>query len=224
MSILTLSGWAQPADALSVLIPGAAAFDFSAYGSADSAIDALASYRDAETVIGWSTGGWLAAQAIAQGVIAPRMLVLVAAPFQFVNDGVFKDGMPEFTFRQFRENYKADPARTSGRFHGLVAKGDADMRAIMERLSHHSDVGDVERWLPWLDALAARPLHDIRLTTPHITLLHGENDAIVPVAQTAQWKQRHPQMQVEIWQNTCHAPHLHDTERFLSKLKADHAG
>lgn len=223
MNILTLSGWTQPADALSTLVPGAGSFDYSDHAGPGEAIKALAACRDVPLVIGWSTGGWLAMQAIAAGVLAPRSLLLLASPYQFVNDEGFSDGMGPQTFRQFRQNYDEDPERTASRFHGLVAKGDSDMRGIMARLSHHPDMLDTARWLPWLDALASRNLEDIRLDTPNITLLHGENDAIVPVAQSAHLAARHPQMRRELWQSTCHAPHLHDTERFVNHVKGMYA-
>lgn len=223
MTILTLSGWTQPADALSSLIPGAASFDYSDYAGPNEAIAALARYHEVPFVIGWSTGGWLAMQAIAAGALAPKALLLLATPYQFVSDDHFSDGMGPQTFSQFRQNYSDDPERTARRFHSLVAKGDSDTRGIMERLAHHPHVLDSGRWLPWLDALASRNLEDIRLDTPSIRLLHGENDAIVPVAQSAHLEARHPQMVRELWQNTCHAPHLHDTHRFMSNLKAMYA-
>lgn len=221
--ILTLSGWTQPAHALSHLIEGAESFDYSDYATPDAAIAALRIHRGRQTVVAWSTGGWLAMQAIAAGTLAPKSLLLIAPPFQFVNGNGFEEGMGPDTFARFRQNYIADPARTSARFHGLVAKGDRDMRAIMEKLEHHPGVTDTARWLPWLDALAGRALHDIRIGTPHITLIHGMNDAIVPVAQSAHIAARHPQMRLETWKDACHAPHLHDTMRFLHTVKALHA-
>lgn len=223
MSILTLTGWNQPADALAGLIPGAHGFDYSHYENPDKAIEALRAFHDASTVIGWSQGGWLAMQAIAAGALAPKSLVLIAPAFQFVNDDTFADGMPRDTFMQFRSNYAADPARTASRFHGLIAKGDKHMRAVIDKLSHHEAVTDTARWLPWLDALAATTLHDIRLDTQRMQLIHGDADAIVPVAQSTHLVERHPHMTLSVWKEASHAPHLHDTERFQAIVKAAYA-
>lgn len=224
MSILTLSGWNYPADGLAQLVPDAQYFEFSDYPGPDEAINALSAYRNVRHVIGWSTGGWLAMQAIHAGVLAPESLLLLATPYQFVSDERFKDGMGPTTFEQFRANYAVDPERTASRFHALIAKGDKDMRGVMSRLSHHAHAADTSRWLPWLDALASRNLAHVRIKTPSITLIHGENDSIVPVVQSAHLQAHHPQMKYELWQNTCHAPHLHDTERFLSHVRGMYAG
>ena len=223
MTILTLSGWTQPSDALTRILPGAVSFDYSEYTDTAQAIDALSAHRSIKTVVAWSLGGWLAMQAIAAGTLAPASLVLIAPAFQFVNDGNFTDGMPHDTFTQFRQNYITDPERTLTRFHGLIAKGDKNMRTVMAHLAHHPEVANTGRWLPWLDALARDTLHEVRIDTPHITLLHGHNDAIVPVAQSTHIKARNPNIQIEIWQDACHAPHLHDSARFKETVKAAYA-
>ncbi len=220
MSILTLSGWTQPTNALADIIEGALGFDYSNYVSPEKAIEALQVYKNTPNIVAWSMGGWLALQAIAAGALAPRSLLLIAPPFQFVNDANFHDGMPPDIYAQFRENYATQPERTSTRFHGLVAKGDKYFRAVMERLGHHHEVTNTERWLPWLDRLSQSNLGHIAVNTPKITLIHGEEDAIVPVAQSTHLAKRHPQMQVCVWKEVSHAPHFHDTERFLDSVKA----
>ncbi|MBA4274438.1 MAG: hypothetical protein C0436_02160 [Alphaproteobacteria bacterium] len=223
MSILTLSGWTQPTNALADHIPGAHGFDYSEYKTPSHAIEALRQFHDTSTIVGWSLGGWLAMRAIAAGALAPKSLVLLAPAFQFVNDDTFIDGMPKDTFAQFRSNYAADPVRTLNRFHGLIAKGDKHMRTVMDKLSHHETVSDTDRWLPWLDALAETSLHDIRLSTRHIHLIHGDADAIVPVAQSAYLLERHPHMTLSVWEGASHAPHLHDTKRFQEIVKTSYA-
>jgi pimeloyl-ACP methyl ester carboxylesterase len=220
MTILTLSGWTQPSDALSRLIPDAVSFDYSDCASMESTFEGLSAYRDTATIVAWSMGGWLTLQAIAEGVLSPKSLLLIAPPFQFVNDAEFSDGMPPDIFTQFRNNYATDPERTSSRFHGLVAKGDRDARGIMAQLEHHQEVTNTDRWLPWLDMLAERTLHETQVTTPNITLLHGVNDAIVPINQSDHILERHAHLTREVWQDACHAPHLHDTPRFLAVVQA----
>ena len=85
MKTLTLSGWGQPFDTLSHLAPGAHAVDYAHAANASEALRMIASQGgDAELVIGWSLGGQLAARAVAEGLLSPRLLVLIAAPFQFV--------------------------------------------------------------------------------------------------------------------------------------------
>ncbi len=224
MGILTLSGWTQPTDALQPLIPDSRVFDYSEYATPEAAIEALAQFRDIDHIVAWSMGSWLTLRAIEAGALTPQTLLLIATPYQFVNDEHFKDGMPQDTYSMFRENYAKDPKRTSGRFHGLVAKGDAHMRRVMEELSHHPHVVDTGRWLPWLDAMAEDPLHNIKVKTPQIELIHGAKDAIVPYAQGEHLAKHLPQLVRHRWEEAGHAPHIHDKARFQETVRRLHGG
>jgi malonyl-CoA O-methyltransferase len=220
MKTLSLSGWTQPADALTPLLPDALTFDYSAYDNADAAIAALAEFRDIPRVVAWSMGGQLALKAVAAGVLAPQKLFLIAPPFQFVNDAGFRDGMDPETFRLFRQNYATAPARTRERFHGLIAKGDRNQRAVMEQLRHHPEIERMERFLPWLDALGVENLRGLKLPAlPHMAILQGANDAIVPVGQARHIHALYPQAILDIWEETAHAPHFSDSVRFNQFLE-----
>lgn len=219
MQTLTLSGWTQPVDALQSIVADAIAFDYSEYSDARSAIAALAQYRDIETIVAWSMGAQLVIKALADRALAPKKLILMAAPFQFVSTPDFTHGMDPITFSQFRENYASNPKRTSERFHNLVAKGDKEPKRIASALSHHSHVHDAARWLPWLDALGVDSLKGMQVeAVPHTVLIHGDMDAIVPVAQATHIHAMMPKSALKIWQGVAHAPHLHDAERIKSYL------
>lgn len=222
--ILTMSGWTQPTNVIAgVLGDNAMAFDYSAHPTPDEAIKALATYKEVAHVVAWSMGGVLAVRAIEAGALAPERLTLVAPPYRFVNGDGFNAGMDPQTFSMFRENYVADATRTKTRFHGLVAKGDAHMREVMEGLTHHESVEDVPRWLPWLDDLGLyNHANSDHKTLPPTQLIQGTEDAIVPKGQAAAWAQHYPEIAVDFWENVSHAPHLHDTERFLQQVKAHH--
>jgi pimeloyl-[acyl-carrier protein] methyl ester esterase len=220
MNILTLSGWAQPADAVSKALDlDAASFDFSDYATPEASFDALAAHRDVDHIVGWSTGGYLALRAIAAGVLKPKQLTLIAAPYQFVSDERFKSGMDPLTFQLFRESYAKDPARTKQRFHALVAKGDEAPKTILSQLEHHADVDNTGRWLPWLDNLHAVSLRDINLSAvPQTLIIQGAADAVVPQAQGEALLSALPKAKLELWDNTGHAPHLRDKLRLLQSL------
>lgn len=217
MSTLILSGWTQPVDALAHIAEDAVFFDYSDYRTADEAIEALKKIKPAR-VIGWSMGGQLALRAIAAGALNPAHLTLIGVPLQFVG----AEAMGEETFRLFRESYIADPARTKARFHGLIAKGDARMREIIELLGHHPEVENVQRWLPWLDDLAAHRLDVSALAkAPPALIIHGTRDHIVPHRQGELLAAALPNAMLETWQNAGHAPHLHDANR-LKQAIAQH--
>jgi len=217
MSSLTLSGWTQPSEALLGVEPGAAVFDYSEFASPEASFAGLAKFKDVTNVIAWSMGGQLALRAIAAGVLAPKHLTLIATPYQFVSDAAVK-AMDPLTFEQFRENYAGNPARTKTRFHGLVAKGDREFSRVLSELSHHPMVEDTARWLPWLDDLGRASLKDVSFKNmPPTLIVHGTEDAIVPVAQATLLAQKIPGAQVSIWEGAAHAPHVHD----LSRLRAE---
>lgn len=222
MSTLLLSGWTQPIDALAHLEEGATPFDYSDYADADAAIEALRETKPSR-VIAWSMGGQMALRAMAAGALRPNHLTLIAAPMQFVSDANMK-GMDPTTFSLFRESYARDPARTKTRFHGLVAKGDRDMKRVMGLLGHHLEVENVARWLPWLDDLAAHRLDESALASAPATLIiHGMNDAIVPFAQSERLARLLPHVQLNAWAEVGHAPHVHDADRLRAEIAAHRA-
>jgi pimeloyl-[acyl-carrier protein] methyl ester esterase len=217
MKTLTLSGWTQPADALSRIVPDSLHFDYSEYPNPEASFEGLKHYADAERIVAWSMGGQLALRAIAAGVLNPKKLVLIAVPYQFVGE----HGMDDFTFKQFRTNYAEDTARSKTRFHGLIAKGDKHHKRIVEDLSHHPEVENTNRWLPWLDDLSAFNVKSIDLSrVPAPLIIHGANDVIVPFRQSEALANHLNSDIFERWEECGHAPHLHDTEKCIQKLQA----
>jgi pimeloyl-[acyl-carrier protein] methyl ester esterase len=222
MKTLALSGWAQPADAVAnAIAPDAAIFDYSDYPSAEASFAGLQKFADAEQVIGWSLGGQLALRAMAAGILKPKSLVLIGVPYQFLQSPQVKTAMDPLTYTTFRNNYAADPARTSARFHALVAKGDQKFRSVMDQLDHHEAVADTSRWLPWFDVLGEVSLHDVDLSaTPAALIIHGEADGIVPVAQAEMLANALPSAHLQRWEGAAHAPHLHDAARLREAIAA----
>jgi len=217
MASLMLSGWAQPANSLRMLDANANTFDYSDH-SPERAIEELKNFKHAQRVIAWSTGGLLAIHAIAQGILKPSHLTLIAAPYQFVSGNGVK-GMDPLTFGQFRGNYETDPARTKSRFHALVAKGDAKTGEVLKQLQHHPEVENTARWLPWLDYLKAHSLAEATLDNlPPTLIIHGMKDAVVPHSQSQLLADKLPQVTLSVWENVGHAPHLHDAERLRAEI------
>ena len=221
MKTLLLSGWAQPSNALQMLDPQALHFDYSDYPPGAEVMQKLTEFEDVECIVAWSLGGQLALNAIAESVLKPKHLTLVASQYQFVSDEHVK-GMDPLTFEQFRSNYIANPARTKTRFHALVAKGDSKASEIMKKLEHHAEVENTGRWLPWLDYLMTSPASGQSLKNTLKTLIvHGMEDAIVPCAQAQLLADQMPNARINIWQNVGHAPFLHDPERLRAEI-AEH--
>ena len=220
---LILSGWSQAAEGLLPLAAGARSFDYSAYPTPEAAIAALGAQAP-RYVIAWSLGGQLALRAIAAGALRPQHLTLIAAPTQFIHRDATLGGMDATTYQLFHDSYARDPARTAARFHTLVAKGDRDAQRVMERLTHHPDLTNTGRWLPWLTALAAHTLDVSTLASaPPTLIIHGMNDAIVPPSQSQHLAQHLPRARLSLWAHVAHAPHAHDPARLRAEIAAHRA-
>jgi len=217
MTTLTLSGWAQPADALAHLADDARVFDFSDYASPETAIAALSNIPHTRC-IAWSMGGTLALAAIAAGAIAPRHLTLIGAPYQFVQSADYRAAMDPLTYQRFHDNYQRDPARTKERFLALIAKGDREATRVMRALRHHQDVENTDRWLPWLQHLGTAQA--MFANASPTLIIHGAADAIVPAAQGETLAALLPQAQLSLWQGVGHAPHVHDAARLRREIAA----
>ena len=223
MHTLTLSGWTQPSDALARYLPGAEVFDYSDYPDAQASFTGLAHFAQVPHVVAWSMGGQLALLAILAGILKPRRLTLIAAPYQFVAGAKVKEAMDPVTFAQFRANYAQHPARTKTRFHALIAKGDKHHTRVMAALGHHPAIEHTPRWLPWLDALGRTSLHGSDFSAlPPTLLIHGEHDAIVPCAQSNYLANALPRARLELWPGAGHAPHLHDPVTFHERIHTHH--
>jgi pimeloyl-[acyl-carrier protein] methyl ester esterase len=221
MNTLTLSGWTQPSDAVknALGLSDASIFDYSDYPSPQESFAGLKKFSDVENIIAWSMGGQLAIRAIAAGVLKPKHLTLIAAPYQFMKSADFTEGMDAQTFTTFRDNYASAPERTSSRFHALVAKGDRDMKRILPLLGHHHEVTNTQRWLPWFDDLGRASLREDKLDHfPPTLLIHGSEDAIVPFGQSAALVKKISHATLERWSDVSHAPHLHDPARLLAAI------
>ncbi len=223
MSTLILTGWTQPVDALAHVVKDPILFDYSEYENAAAAIEALKRMPHTQCV-GWSMGGQLALRAIAAGALKLQHLTLIAAPYQFVSDDTSLRGMDSRTFALFRASYESDAARTAQRFHGLLAKGDREMKRLLSQFTSHPEVHNTARFLPWLDDLAAYSLADENLASaPPTLIIHGMNDAIVPHAQGKKLQQILPHAQLSSWAEVGHAPHVHDAARLRAEIECHRA-
>lgn len=222
--VITLSGWTQSPNAIASLVPcKVQPLDYSEYPSLDAFYDYLASMGQVTHVIAWSMGAQLAVMATLQGIISPKKMTLIAPPFQFVQDDRYDKAMDTLTFSRFRDQYLNDTDRLSSRFHGLIAKNDARMREVLSQLEHHEYMRDTQRWIGWLDALASHSLHGAPLhRMPDTQIIHGERDAIVPLAQSGYFTNAAPHIIRHVMTGAAHAPHLHDTEHFLHLLRKHH--
>jgi pimeloyl-[acyl-carrier protein] methyl ester esterase len=216
MRSVTLTGWGQPHDALSVIAPGATHIDYTRHDTVEAALEAIADQgKHAELVIGWSLGGQLAVRAIAAGMLMPRKLVLIGAPFQFVKSPQLALGMPRDAYEKFCENYAKNPERTLDKAWELVVKDDRREAQIRLHLEAHDKsqmlASDWLKWLTLLDGFSCEHLPFAHF--PPTLLVHGEKDVVVDAKQAEFFAKAIRASRIDLWADCGHAPHWHDSDR-----------
>lgn len=214
MKSISLSGWGQPEDALSAVAPNATPVGYANYDTVEEALSAIASEKP-DAVIGWSLGGQLAVRAIAMGIIAPKKLVLIAAPYEFVEISSGGLGMKRDTFDKFFDNYAKNPMRTLSKAWELVSLYDDHAALVRNQLAHFSrDTVVMGNWLKWLSLIDGFSCDALDFSKfPPTLLVHGEEDVVVEAAQSQRFANRIPGARLDLWPGCGHAPHWHDTER-----------
>ncbi|MBU6338767.1 MAG: alpha/beta hydrolase [Rickettsiales bacterium] len=163
-------------------------------------------------LVGWSLGGQLAIRLIAQKILNPKLLVLIAPPFQMIKDSRVQAGMSMNTFKEFRENFVAAPTKTLKQFSILTAMNDRNASEIARTLDVNED--NFENLIYWLDELKRFSCFDVDFSNmPRTIFFQGVGDMIVHESQAKYFAERIKNFRLEIFRNCGHAPQLNDVER-----------
>ncbi len=170
-----------------------------------------------EVLLGWSLGAMLALAAVAAGA-RPRALVLIGASPRFVASGDWPHGLDAGTVSTFRSGVAEHPARTLKRFLALQTLGDSQRSAAQALLEPALET-DATKLSPALSALINADLRtcvgQIRVPT---LLLHGENDALMPL-RAATWLVDHlPNARLIVLPQCGHAPHVTQAHQVADAL------
>ena len=171
---------------------------------------------------GWSLGGMLALQAARLAPQRIAKLVLVGCSPSFTQRADWLPAMPPETLDGFRTAITEDAPGALKRFFGLVNQGDTLARAIGRLMvkpilsSRLPDTVTLLAGLGWLRDVDLRDqIADIAVPT---LLIHGENDALMPLTAARWLHTALPDSRLEIFAGAAHAPFLNDPERFATLL------
>lgn len=165
-----------------------------------------------EIAIGWSLGGQLAVRLIEQKIITPKLLILIAPPFQMIKDSRIQAGMSQESYAKFYDNFTKAPNETLKQFAILNSMNDKNASEIARSL----DISDknFEQLKFWLEELKRFSCFDVDFSNmPRTLFFQGAGDVIVHESQAEYFKQRIKNLRLEIFRNCGHAPHLNDVER-----------
>lgn len=214
--ILCLSGWGQKFDSLESIFDPiffVQSFDYSKFYSLENCFTEIANSKfEPEILVGWSLGGQLALRLIEKKILQPRLLILLAPPFQMIKDRRIQAGMSKSTFDEFYKNFANAPTKTLKQFSILTAMNDRNAADIAKTL----DVNDnnFEQLKFWLKELERFSCFDLSFSNmPRTLYFHGAGDMIVHVSQAEYFAKNIKNIRLEILKNCGHAPHLSDRQK-----------
>ncbi|MBS0513402.1 MAG: alpha/beta fold hydrolase [Proteobacteria bacterium] len=199
-------------------LPGHAQATAAAPGIAAWTEALLAQIPHDAVVCGWSLGAMVALDLAARHPSHVARLILIGSTPRFVSTtsrdhgDAWPHGLDPAVADDFAARFDHDPAATMQRFVALQALGDARRRAVTTALTAAlSDTG-AEGARALADGLQVLTTTDLRPAIARITrptlLLHGDGDALMPLA-AAQWLAAHlPRARLLPLAGCGHAPFL----------------
>ena len=224
-NIFCFSGWAQHYQGLELLFQQKNcqlfSFNYSSFNSYQQFLENINfPSNHPQIVIGWSLGGQIALRLIASKILQPKFLVLLAPPFQMVKNINISAGMPPETAKTFYENFAKSPLETLQQFSFLSSLNDSNSNEILNNLQ--ISLENKQNWLMWLKELYSFSCFDLNFhNIPTTIYFHGENDAIINIAQAKYFQEKITDFHFYKMPNCGHAPHLNNPS-FLSKIISKH--
>ncbi len=229
-SILCLSGWGQNFKSLEAIFSENILKKFNIFSLNYSLFEGFLKFKDSykfpsnpDVIIGWSLGGQIALRLIQNKIFTPKLLVLIAPPFQMVKDNRIQAGMSLKTYNEFFNNFSQAPDATLKKFSILSIMNDKNKSQIMKNLEISDE--NHQKLLIWLQELKDFSCFDFDFTNMPTTLFYiGAGDMVVHSSQSKYFAERISDFELHIFDNCGHAPHLSNKELFneilTKKLKS----
>lgn len=165
---------------------------------------------------GWSLGAMIALDLAARHPKRIEKLVLFGATPRFVAAPDWPHGLDADTVRGFTEGFAHDADATRRRFLALQALGEAQRRGVMHSLGHAVATADEANEAALADGLRVLATADLREAMPRIAvpalLIHGRDDALMPVGAASWLAGTLPDARLEILDGAGHAPMVSQPE------------
>ncbi len=161
-------------------------------------------------VCGWSLGGQLALAWAMRYPAQIERLVLISTTPRFVKDDEWECAIPAAVLDDFEQSLERDCEGTLQRFVLLQARNDAELRAVSRSLRARTcghGVSDTALLCAGLRLLRDTDLRGTlrRIAQPAL-IVHGDRDALVPVAAGAYLQRDLQNAILEIVAGAAHAP------------------
>lgn len=217
--LYTFTGFGQPADALHevahAIAPTATieAIDYQSHGTLEETFAATASMPAPDHILGWSLGGVVAAHVMQQHGWKPRQMTLFASPFHYLQSASHPYGVPKPAYAGICDSFAENAEQSLKEFLPLLVLGDAKAPSLLRMLKHNQRACQPHLHY-WLNMLGQLHLQQVAFPpTCAVTLIHGENDAIIAPAQShatlTHAKQGGCKATLALLPDCGHTPHMH---------------
>jgi len=173
-------------------------------------------------ICGWSLGGQIAMKLSLDIPERINKLILISTTPSFIQREDWIWAMEEDILESFIENLNQDCASTLNRFFSLQVRGGINTISLLRKLRKYifkEGIPDQEGLQIGMKILLTTDLRrSVKNINHPVTLLHGKNDAIVPV-HSARWLHENLEDSKLIILPDCgHIPFLSHTDQFLSSI------
>lgn len=190
-------------------------FDYSKFSSFKALEQNITQIINLDIVIGWSLGGQIAARLIEKKLLNCRLLLLIATPYQFVEDN---NKISVRFFNNFYKNYQQQIGKTLANFKKMVVQNDKNHELVNDSLQFCNN--EQKFWLSWLKELGSFSADNINfLGFPKTVIIHGKNDVVVKKEQSRQLQQKINNSHLYLIDDAGHAPHFSNKE-LITKIIA----
>ena len=143
---------------------------------------------DNEVVIGWSLGGQVAIRLIEKQILKPKLLILIATPFQYVQNETNKIGVMPSNFESFRNVLNFDSIEALKYLAYLSAGGDENNNDVILNMNNNKTN---ENLINWLDQLKDFSCFNISFKNfPKTIYICGASDAVIDCLQYEYFQER----------------------------------
>jgi hypothetical protein len=226
--ILCLNGWGQEPKTLENAFREVfkdAEFETADYVALYENEVALRDYDNSkkyDIVIGWSLGSQVAVRLINSGYLRkPKLLILIAPIFQFVENETNKVGITKNMFDGFLAGFNNNPEATMQALVQMSASGDENANLVLEKMKiRNLNVLSNYALQQELLNLKSFSCFDVNFKKfPKTICFSGANDAVIPSSQTKLFAERIKNFELHIIENCGHAPHFSHMEEIEKVLK-----
>ena len=212
MNITILSGFGQePKTFENVFNNNTISLDYLQFYNFEDLITRDLKAYDNDVVIGWSLGGQVAVRLIDKGILKPKFLILVATPFQYIQNEINKIGIENHNFDSFKNVLRFDALEGLNFLADLSGTGDENKDDVILNMKGKHN----ENLVNWLDEFKCSCFNINFKNFPKTIYICGDSDAVIDCSQYKYFQERIEYFELKVIKNCGHAPHFSHKNEFL---------